>query len=293
VRDAALPPVERLIVLSPAIGVTPVAALSVWQARLGHLLGLDKLAWNVILPEYDPFKYGSFAINAGDVVYRLTHEIQDRITALDEVGKLDRVPSILAFSSVVDATVAAPALVEGLFERLPPGGHELVLFDINREAEIEPILKSNPAAVLEALRADPNPNFTLSVVTNRDAKTKRAVVRRKSPGEDAQNDLDLGLPWPDHLYSLAHIALPFPADDPLYGGEPTQEGSGLHLGGLALRGERGVLRIPASDMLRQRWNPFYPYLETRVLEFMGLASGGPIRHRREIGHVSSFTQPAG
>ena len=54
------------------------------------------------------------------------------------------------------------------------------------------------------------------------------------------------------------------------------EGSGLHLGSLALRGERGVLRIPASDMLRQRWNPFYPYLETRVLDFMGLVSGGGV-----------------
>ncbi len=276
VQDTALPPVERLIVLSPAIGVTPVAALSVWQARLGDLLGLDKLAWNAIIPEYDPFKYGSFAINAGDVVYRLTNEIQARITALSEVGKLDRVPAILAFSSVVDATVSTPALVEGLFERLPRGGHELVLFDINREAEIEPILKSNPAAVLEALQADPNPAFTLSVVTNQDAKTKSAIVRRKRPGEDAPTDLDLGLSWPDHLYSLAHVALPFPADDPLYGGKPTEEGSGLQLGSLALRGERGVLRISASEMLRQRWNPFYPYLETRVLEFMGLAKRGGV-----------------
>lgn len=175
---------------------------------------------------------------------------------------------------MVDATVAAPALVEGLFERLPPGGHELVLFDINREAEIEPVLKLNPSAVLEALQADPNPVFTLSIVTNRDAKTKHAVVRRKSPGEDAPTDMDLGLSWPDHLYSLAHIALPFPADDPLYGGEPSKEGSVLHLGSLALRGERGVLRILASDLLRQRWNPFYPYLETRVLDLMGLANGG-------------------
>ena len=132
----------------------------------------------------------------------------------------------------------------------------------------------NNHAVLEALQAEPNPAFTLSVVTNRDAKTKSAVVRRKSPGEDAPTDLDVGLSWPDHLYSLAHIALPFPADDSLYGGKPTPEGSGLHLGSLALRGERGVLRISASDMLRQRWNPFYPYLEKRVLDFMGLADRG-------------------
>jgi alpha-beta hydrolase superfamily lysophospholipase len=268
VREPELPQARRLVLLSPAIGVTPAAALSVWQARLGHLLGLDKLAWNAILPEYDPFKYGSFAVNAGDVVYRLTLQIQERITALGEGSALERVPPILAFSSIVDATVSTPALVEGLFERLPAGGHELVLFDINRRTKIEPVLKSRPEAVIEALQADPNPAFTLSVVMNRDEQTSEVVVRTKAPGGKTFTDADLGLSWPEGVYSLAHIALPFPAHDSLYGGESADEGIGLHLGKLALRGERGVLRIPASDMLRQRWNPFYSYLEKRVLNFV-------------------------
>jgi hypothetical protein len=34
---------------------------------------------------------------------------------------------------------------------------------------------------------------------------------------------------------------------------------------------RGVLQIPTSDMLRLRWNPFYPYMERRLLEFVRLA----------------------
>ena len=67
--DDTLPKVDRLVLISPAIGVTSVAAFAVWQARLGHLLGLDKIASNAILPEYDPYKYGSFAVNAGDLVY--------------------------------------------------------------------------------------------------------------------------------------------------------------------------------------------------------------------------------
>ncbi len=128
-ENQALPPVERLVVLSPAIGVTSVAALAIWQARLGKLLGLKKLAWNAILPEYDPFKYSSFAVNAGNVVYQLTNDIQQRLTALEEGGKLNGFPPILAFSSVVDATVSTSALIRGLFERLPAAGHELVLFD--------------------------------------------------------------------------------------------------------------------------------------------------------------------
>jgi len=71
-KDPHLPKIDRLVLVSPSIGVTPIAVLASWQARLGRLLGADKLAWNSILPEYDPFKYGSFAVNAGAQVYRLT-----------------------------------------------------------------------------------------------------------------------------------------------------------------------------------------------------------------------------
>ena len=268
--DETLPSIERIVVLSPAIGVTSVAALAVWQARLGHLLGLEKLAWNVILPEYDPFKYGSFAVNAGNVVYQLTNEIQQRLKVLGEQGKLVGVPPILAFSSVVDATVSTPALVSNLFQQLPEGGHELVLFDINRETEIEPIMNWDPAAVVQALQANPHPGFTLSIVMNENPRSRKVLVRSQRPGEQAPIDSDIGLSWPEDLYSLAHVALPFPPQDPLYGGHPQGKSPGIELGDLALRGERGVLQIPASDMLRLRWNPFYLYVEGRVLEFLGL-----------------------
>ena len=268
--DEALPRVDRLAVLSPAIGVSPVAVLAVWQARIGHLLRLDKLAWNAILPEYDPFKYGSFAVNAGDVVYQLTEQIQERITDLEQGGRLQRMPPILAFSSVVDATVSTPALVEDLFERLPAAGHELVLFDINRMAEIEPLMKWDPSAVVNALQGDAARSFTLSVVTNEAADSRTVDVRGRRAEGDALTDVGLGLAWPEGLYSLAHVALPFPPGDPVYGGLAPAKSPGIQLGRLALRGERGVLQIPPSDMLRLRWNPFYPYVEKRVLAWLAL-----------------------
>ena len=268
--DETLPPIERIVVLSPAIGVSPVAALAIWQARLGKLLRLDKLAWESVLPEYDPFKYGSFAVNAGNVVYQLTNEIQQQLMELGEAGKLLGVPAILAFSSVVDATVSTPALVSNLFQKLPAGRHELVLFDINREAEIEPILKWNPTMVVEALQANPDPVYTLSVVMYENPQSKNIIVRSLSPGAQEPVDTEIGLSWPKDVYSLAHVALPFPPHDALYGGHPQVKSPGIQLGAIALRGERGVLQIPAADMLRLRWNPFYPYVESRVLEFLGL-----------------------
>ena len=274
-NDATLPQVDRVVLLSPEIGLAKVAALAVWQARLGNLLGLEKLAWNGLLPEYDPYKYGSFAVNAGDVAYRLTNEIQQSITALSANGKLKGIPPILAFSSIVDATVTAPDLINGLFNRLPEGGHELVLFDINRMADIEPLMKWNPSKMFAALQQNPGRTFTLSLLTNKNGSGRDVMLVSKSPEESDSSDTDLGLTWPDDIYSLAHVALPFPPNDPLYGGEGGSKSPGIHLGDIALRGERGVLQIPPSDMLRLRWNPFYSFLESRALEFLELDGKQP------------------
>ena len=57
VNDPSLPRPDGLLLLSPEIGVSKAAALAVWQGRIGHWLGLEKLAWNSISMEYDPFKH--------------------------------------------------------------------------------------------------------------------------------------------------------------------------------------------------------------------------------------------
>jgi len=269
-NESSLPQVSSLALLSPEIGLTKVAALAIWQARLGTFLGLDKLAWNSLMPEYDPFKYGSFAVNAGDVAYRITIEIQRRITELNQNGKLKNLAPILAFSSIVDATVSAPELVNGLFSRIPQGGHELVLFNINGVADIKPILKWDPAKMFEALQQIQDRAFTLSLVTNKNALSTEVMLASLAPGRDDSVYTELGLSWPDGVYSLTHVALPFPPGDSLYGGQGNSESPGIHLGDIALRGERGVLHIPPSEMLRLRWNPFYPFLEDKVLEFFNL-----------------------
>ncbi|NIQ96038.1 MAG: hypothetical protein GWN87_18900, partial [Desulfuromonadales bacterium] len=53
-----------------------------------------------------------------------------------------------AVTSAVDSTVLAPALVEQLFNRLAPGDHELVIYDINRRAGMEQFLKWSPAEMI-------------------------------------------------------------------------------------------------------------------------------------------------
>ena len=106
----------------------------------------------------------------------------------------------------------------------------------------------------------------MSLVTNKYEKSQAVVVRRSEAGASEFSDSDLDLHWPRDVYSLSHVALPFPPDDPLYGGPDAGTSPGIQLGRVTLRGERGVLVLSAADMLRLRWNPFHEYIETRVLE---------------------------
>jgi len=268
--DASLPRPSGVILLSPEIGVSGIAALAVWQARLGHLLGLEKLAWNSVIPEYDPFKYGSFSVNAGDLAHRITIHIQNQLTALQGTGKLEKIPPILAFQSSVDATVTPRALVENLFDRLPPATHELVLFDINREVGTEDLLTNDPMTVFEPMLGKIERGYDLTVVTNESEGSHRVVaLRNEHDKEDSSASAHL-TEWPAGIFSLSHVALPFPPDDPVYGGPSAGESPGIQLGNLDLRGEHGVLRVSGTDLLRLRWNPFYDYLLSRTLKFMRL-----------------------
>jgi len=264
-----LPKIQGIVLISAAIGVTPAAVLAVWQGRLGHFLGLEKLAWTDIQPEYDPFKYSSFAVNAGDQVHRLTVQIASRLDALAQNGGLERFPPILAFQSVVDATVSAPALVQGLFNKLPTDHNELVLFDINRTSELESILNGDPASGLRSLVDDSHRPYATTVLTNATDESANVVLQRRDRGGEEVREVPTRMSWPGGIYSLSHLALPIPPDDPLYGNVESPRSETIQLGRIELRGERGVLQIPASAMLRLRWNPFFSYLEERVLEFVG------------------------
>jgi alpha-beta hydrolase superfamily lysophospholipase len=268
--DATLPLPQGIVLMSPEIGVAKAAALASGLDRLSQLPGLEKLAWTSIEPEYDPFKYNSFATNAGDVAYRITARIQQQLDALHRTGKLTEMPRILAFQSAADATVTAPDLVKHLLARLPAAGNELVLFDINRRAGIEPMLKQDPDAVFGPMLKERNLGFDLTLVTNASADSPDVVARHKRHGDSAlTTTMGLGQ-WPQGVYSLAHIALPFSPQDPLYGGPDAAESPGLQLGNVALRGERGILRVSGGALLRMHWNPFYEHLENRVLAFMEL-----------------------
>ncbi|MEM8955214.1 MAG: alpha/beta fold hydrolase [Verrucomicrobiota bacterium] len=273
-EDSSLPQVDSIVLLSPEIAITPFAAFAIWQQRVGALLGLKKLAWTDILPEYDPYKYNSFPTNAGTLARRITIANHDRLVRLSKDNKLDSFPRLLTFQSAIDATVSAPAVVSVLYDHLPQNGHELVVFDLNRFTAVEPLLKSDPLNEINELLKKDDRSFTFHLLANKSPESKDLIVRTWPPEQAETFDADTNLSWPTDVYSLTHVSLPFRGDDPVYGGENPLPSPGIQLGNLAFQGERGVLVLSASNLLRLRWNPFYSFIEPRILEHFQLETRG-------------------
>ena len=94
------------------------------------------------------------------------------------------------------------------------------------------------------------------------------VARHRAAGTSTVDSRPTGLRWPLDTYSLAHVALPFSPDDPVYGATPAARWDFMFLGKVGLYGERGVLAVSPGDFARLRHNPFFPYVESRVGAFL-------------------------
>jgi alpha-beta hydrolase superfamily lysophospholipase len=233
-----------------------------------------KAAWLGIVPEFNPFKYNSFPVNAARQSSLLTRELQRQIAGAVASGRLAELPPVLTFQSVVDSTVSTRAVVSELYAHLPANGSELVLFDLNRNSKFGPLLRERSETVVTTLLPDAPRRFTATVVTNADADSERMVAHVTRAGATAEDVRPLGLAYPPDVFSLSHIALPFPVGDALYGLQPDgTDDFGVNLGALAVRGERGTLLVSFDLLGRVSSNPFYPYLEQRIDE--GVAGGAP------------------
>ncbi|MDH5244872.1 MAG: lysophospholipase [Betaproteobacteria bacterium] len=267
-----LPRAAGLVLLSPAIGVSPVAALAVWPGRLARWTGWQKLAWTEFPLEYDPYKYNGFTANAGDQMYQLTRRIREQVDALDKGSGVVGMPPVLAFQSVADATVSAPAVVRTLFGRLAPEGHALVGFDVNREAEVEPLLSPAARTASVGLLEGPPLPFDLTVLGNATLQGgiqgAAVIARHRAAGATTIDVQPTGLRWPHDTYSLSHVSLPFRPDDPVYGATPPVRWDFIFLGKMGVFGERGVLSVSPGEFARLRHNPFFPYVEARVNAFL-------------------------
>jgi len=270
IEDPRLPRAETITLVSPMIGVTAFARFAGIAGLPAFLPAFASAAWLDLVPEFNPFKYNSFPVNAARQSHLLTASLQDQTRRLAEANRLSALPPVLTFQSVVDSTVSTRAVVEALYARLPENGSELVLFDVNRNARLGPLLSPAAAGAVERLLPEGSRRYAVTVVTNAAPGSAEAVARRSPPGQAAGADNPLGLSWPPQVFSLSHIALPFPVTDGLYGLEPDPEDRlGFTLGALAARGETGVLVTSLDSLLRISSNPFFPYMRARMAERLG------------------------
>ncbi len=267
--EPSMPQPSALVLVSPMIGVTPAARLARSISLLAPLPGLEKAGWLDVVEEFNPFKYNSFPANAGRQSYRVSSQLHSAVSRALSRGGLERLPPVLAFQSIVDATVSTPALVRDFFDRLPAGPHELVVFDINRTSGLEPFIRASDAALVARLSSGGARNHRRTLITNVTRDTLDVKAISVEAGTTTRAEEALPLAWPRDMFSLSHVALPFREDDPVYGAKPAVSATPLvALGRLSPRGERAVLTVPIDMLMRITWNPFYPYMTRRIGELL-------------------------
>jgi alpha-beta hydrolase superfamily lysophospholipase len=257
---------DLVCLFSPAIGITPFAAASNWHRAYSWLPGLENVKWLAIEPEFDPFKYNSFPKNGGAQSWRLTRLIEAAMNRAVASGRSADMPPFLTFQSVVDSTIVARDVITRLHDRLPDNGSELVVFDLNHASILDGFF-AQPHPPLERLLQDGGRSYAVTIVGNESPESGAVVARHRAPRSVEVAVTPLEASWPEQVYSLAHVSIPFPEDDPIYGAAGVLAGpERLRIGALALRGERNVLTISAADLLRLRHNPFHAFMMGRMAQ---------------------------
>ena len=82
------------------IGITSHARFAGLAGLPAVLPAFAKAAWLAVLPEFNPFKYNSFPVNAARQAHGLTVAIRRQMARYAREGRLAPLPPILTFQSV-------------------------------------------------------------------------------------------------------------------------------------------------------------------------------------------------
>ena len=276
IGDDQLEQGDRVVLIAPLIGITSFARFAGVFGWPAVLPAFAKAAWLGVVPEFNPFKYNSFPINGARQSSLLTRALQKRLNQYAREGRLGALPPVLTFQSVVDFTVSTPAILTALYSLLPDNGSEIVLFDVNRTVKFGPLLRPSAYVALDRLTPTSPQPYRFTSIINASDDSDATVERSTAPGQLQSEDHALSLPYPPGIFSLSHLAIPIPMDDPLYGlqSDPkAQPEFGFNLGAMSARGERGSLVVDQDFLMRLPSNPFFPYLLERVDEGINRPSG--------------------
>lgn len=263
--DPSLVAPSRIVLMSPMVGVTEFARFAGLAGLPAIFPAFAKAAWLNLIPEFNPFKYNSFPVHAARQSFLLTQALQANIVRHSRTGRLSGLAPVLTFQSVLDHTVSTRAVIDELHARLDDNGSELVLFDINRGGQFEELLTVNAGTALSRLLPPAPRRFRTAVIANASTTTEAMEVRETLANATEETTRPLSVSYPGDVYSLSHVAIPFPLSDGLYGLEPDLSDTfGIRLGDIAARGEFGSLVVGMDMLVRMSSNPFFPYLAERV-----------------------------
>lgn len=263
--DPKLAAPERIVLFAPMIGITSMARFADVFGWPAFIPAFDKAAWLGIVPEFNPFKFNSFPVNGARQSSLVARRLQAQIDRHARADQLKGLPPVLTFQSVVDFTVSTRAILSALYANLPANGSELVLFDLNRHVRFGPLLRRSTDTIVARLLPEPPRTFRSIVVTNVNRGSDRVLARTVEAGSTTETVRELELAFPPDVFSLSHLAIPFPLSDPLYGLRPdTSEDYGANLGAIATRGERGILIVSIDSLARMSSNPFFDFVMERI-----------------------------
>jgi alpha-beta hydrolase superfamily lysophospholipase len=265
--DAELPRPQGVYLVSAAIGISPFAVLTNVISGLALIPWFEKSRWIDVLPEYDPYKYNSFPVNAANQIHTLTGVLRDALDDAGARGRLAEMPRVVVFQSIVDSTITAREVVRGLLALLPRADHELVVFDVNRIDAVQGLIAAGPLEDLETIRNSTDLPFRVTLVASSGPETRAVAAYTREAGGSDVVKTELGLEWPSSVFSVGHVSLPFPPDDPVYGTTlPTGAQPPFNLGAVAVRGESGALVLSLDAFSRLRSNPFFDVIRAKIDE---------------------------
>ncbi len=256
---------DALVLMSPAIAVSSLAIVTNLHSAVSWIPYFEKFRWQSVLPEVDPFKFTSFPNRAAWEMYRILERTHDELAQAAEVAKL---PPILTFQSAVDNTITARAIVSLLYKRLPENGSSLVVYDVNSNSTLLTLMQGEPVNPAGYFQSMAPLSFNVTVVQNHDSQSRAVDTMSLLSGSSDAVIEATNMEWPESVFSLSHIALPFRADDAVYGNGDVNGGHRVSFGALAPRGERSVMRLNAEYFLRMRYNPFFAFQQSHMIEWL-------------------------
>lgn len=262
--DESLIKPDKLFLFSPAIGVSKMARFSAWHKSLSWMNFFNKFSWLDILPEYDPAKYNSFTKNAGRQIYLLTLENKKLVQKVSKANRQDELPPMIAFQSLVDATVISEDLIT-MYQEIGLSKDKLFVFDINRTYENfmnTDKLLINPIDIIFKQKDKPNLHMLLNNIRLDSIQDANTCGVYKIGTNKKLMDVypNHHITWPNEFFAMSHVAIPISPTNKIYG-------SSSILGQMSVHGERNVLLVSSDEFMRIRYNPFFDLMSREIHDF--------------------------